>query len=241
MEHSQYLSAIKKALKARGVTYIDLAEQLKMTESGVKKMLNAKDISFRRVLQICDSLGILPGQLFSLSEKTSISEVSLSAQQEDALLKNRPLLAVYWRLAIEKCELAEIEKLQGLSKSELKKLLDRLVTLDLLTSRKGHYRPQHPGKFKWSDESKLAKTLNREWSELTLRRSLAEKENQKSTHRLVSMKLSQEAYNDLLKRLSKALDEAVQDSEAEELTMSKNDLKNFTALIAVVQKGVFDT
>ncbi len=75
MEHSQYLNAIKKALKARGLSYADLARKLKMTESGIKKMLNAKDISFRRILQICDALDILPGQLFSLSEKTFISKL----------------------------------------------------------------------------------------------------------------------------------------------------------------------
>ncbi|WP_295900164.1 helix-turn-helix domain-containing protein [uncultured Bdellovibrio sp.] len=240
MEHSQYLSAIKKALKARGVTYLDLAEQLKMTESGVKKMLNAKDISFRRVLQICDCLGILPGQLFSLSERTSISEVILTTQQEEALLKNRGLLAVYWRIVIEKYEPHEIERLQHLTKAELKKILDRLVSLNLLTARKGVYRAKHVGKFKWSDKSKLASTLNKEWSELTLHRALSGKFDS-SLHRLVSMKVSQESYQNLLKKLSKVLDEAVQDSESEELTLSKQELKTFTALIAVTPQGVFDT
>lgn len=240
MEHSLYLSAIKKALKTRGVHYADLATHLKMSESGVKKMLNAKDISFRRVLQICEALDILPGQLFSLSEKTLISEVVLSPQQEEALLKNRPLLAVYWRLVIERCDLKDIEKLQRLNKTELKKLLDKLVSLDLLKHRKGEYRPSHVGKFKWSDQSKLAKTLNEEWSELTLERSLQTKVLATSLHRLVSMKLSQDSYLSLLKKFSKALDEAVQDSESEELTLPKEQLQNFTALVAAVQKGVFD-
>ncbi|GEM_PF-2030037 len=239
MEHSLYLNAIKKALKTRQVTYADLARQLRMTESGVKKMLNAKDISFRRVLQICEALDILPGQLFSMSEKSSISEVALSRSQEEALIRNRSLLAVYWRLVVEKRSLEEIETLQNLKRNELKKLLDRLVTLDLVSVTKGTYRSKHRGKFRWSDQSHLAKVLNEEWSKLTLQRAL-DKNAASSLHRLVSMRLSAQGYAELLKKLNQALDEAVQDSEREELTTAPQELKNFSALAAVVQKGVFD-
>ncbi|MNJ92629.1 hypothetical protein D3C87_103030 [compost metagenome] len=238
MEHSQYLNAIKKALKARAVTYVDLATQMKMTESGVKKMLNAKDISFRRVLQICEALDILPGQLFSMSEKTFISEVKLTPVQEEALLKNRNLLAVYWRLAIEGHDVSEIEKLQNLNKAELKKLLDRLVSLELLSLKRGTYKSRHSGKFKWSDNSKLAKTLNKEWSELTLQRSLDEKS--RGMHRLVAMKLTTESYANMILKITEVLDEAVRESEREELTTGKQRLHNSMTLVATVPQGVFD-
>lgn len=238
MEHSRYLDTIKKILKTREVTYNELAAHLKMTESGVKKMLNAKDISFRRILQICEALGILPGQLFSLSEKNFISEVTLSKPQEDALLKQRSLLAVYWRLAIEGCDLNEIEELQKISKAELKKILDKLVSLELLTVKRGIYTPRHVGKFKWNEESNLVKILNQEWSELTLQRALNKKKG--ASHRLVSMKLSEDSYLRLQQGLAKVLDEAVQNSENEELTLSKKQMHNFTALIATVPQGVLD-
>ncbi|WP_413569277.1 helix-turn-helix domain-containing protein [Bdellovibrio sp. HCB117] len=239
MEHSRYLETIKKVLRTREVTYSELAVHLKMTESGVKKMLNAKDISFRRILQICDALGILPGQLFSLSEKSFIAEVTLSKQQEEALLKQRSLLAVYWRLTVEGRDLSEIEGLQKLSKTELKKILDKLVSLELLSLKRGTYTPRHVGKFKWNEETKLVKILNQEWSELTLQRALEKKKG--SLHRLVSMKLSEESYARLQQGLTKVLDEAVQNSENEELTLSKKQMHNFTALVATVAQGVLDT
>lgn len=238
MEHSIYLNGLKKALKAKGVTYTELAETLRMTESGVKKMLNAKDISFRRVLQICDALDILPGQLFSLSERSSIEEVTLSPAQQDALLKSRNLLAVYWRITIEHCDLSEIEKLQHLSHVELKKLLDRLVSLDLLVHRKGEYKARHHGKFRWPDDSKIARALNREWSELTLSRSL---EKGQGLHRLAVLRFSKEAHQGLLKKISTVIDEAVQESEREELTLARSSLHNTTVLVAITDKGVFDS
>ncbi|NUN06238.1 MAG: helix-turn-helix transcriptional regulator [Bdellovibrio sp.] len=237
MEHSLYLNAIKKALKSRGLSYAELAKDLRMTESGVKKMLTAKDISFRRILQICEVLDILPGQLFSSSEKSRIKEVELSNTQQEALIKNRTLLAVYWRFVVEKYSLDEISKMQNLTKAEAKKLMDRLVTLDLLVQSRGQYRARHSGKFKWSDSSKLAKHLNQEWSELTLQRSL---KNSAATHRLVGMKLSNPSYQRCIEKIQNALDEAVQESEREELTLAKSELHHYSLLLAGVPQGVFD-
>ncbi|HRO67710.1 MAG TPA: helix-turn-helix transcriptional regulator [Pseudobdellovibrionaceae bacterium] len=108
MEHSIYLNGLKKALKSRDLSYRDLAVSLRMTESGVKKMLNAKDISFRRVLQICDILNVLPGQLFSLSEQSSIPVLPLTSAQEEALIRDRTLLAAYWLFAIDRLTPEEI-------------------------------------------------------------------------------------------------------------------------------------
>lgn len=241
MEHSVYLEGIKRALRSQGVTYSDLAKELRMTESGVKKMLNAKDISFRRVLQICDVLNILPGQLFTLSEKSSIEEVHLTDRQQEALLKNRNMLAVYWRLAIEHCSIEETESLQKLSKVEIKKHLDKLVSLDLLSVRKGIYKAKHVGKFKWPDDSKIAKALNKEWSKLILQRTLANKKMPETLHRLIAMKLSATSYQEFLKRLSNLVDETVQESEREELTLAQNQLLNITTLLAISPTGVFDS
>jgi DNA-binding Xre family transcriptional regulator/predicted transcriptional regulator len=240
MEHSLYLKGIKTALHAKGLTYAVLAPRLKMTESGVKKMMNAKDISFRRVLQICDTLDILPGQLFSLSEKTSIREITLTPKQQDALIKNRDLLAVYWLLTVEKCGVPEIERRRRLGPADVKRLLQKLVGLDLVVRHRGGYRPKHGGKFKWSDTSKLAKTLNREWSQMVLRNVLSENPKEGFAHRLVAMKLSERSYRNLVKNVSETFDAAAQTSEREELTLNKDLLRDFTALTAFVPLGVFD-
>ncbi len=241
MEHAVYLNGIKRALKAREATYADLARHLKMTESGVKKMLNAKDISFRRVLQICEVLEVLPGQLFSLSEKTAIPVLRLTDVQQDALLKDRELLAVYWRFTIEKMKIEEISKDQSVSATEFKKVLQRLVALGLINHRRGRYFAKHQGKFRWSDDSRLAKTLNQEWSQTTLKRALQQKPEGAGIHRLVATKLSHAAYNSLLNKMSEVLDEAIHISEREELTIAKRDLHDFTALVAIVKGGVFES
>lgn len=237
MEHSVYLSGIKSALRARSINYADLAEKLKMTESGVKKMLNTKDISFRRVLQICEVLDVLPGQLFSASEDSLIPTLRLSDKQEDALINNRHLLMIYWRFTIEKLNPEEISKEHGISEGDLKKSLQKLVSLDLVAQRRGRFLSKHPGKFRWPDDSKLVRILNQEWSQLTLKKAL-KTENTKN-HRLVAMKLSKESYEDFLTRLSNIFDETVQISEREGLTSPHRKLHDVTALFATINEGVF--
>jgi DNA-binding Xre family transcriptional regulator len=238
MEHSLYLGALKKALRARGLTYAELARQLGMSESGVKKMFNAKDMSFRRVVQICGALDIMPGQLFVMSERAAIAEITFTHEQEEALIKQPPLLMVYWRLAVEKREPRDIAILQRLDRSHVKRLLDRLVRLELLSFRRGQYRPRHPGKFRWSDDSPLARLLNRNWSKVTLERALGAKGG--GLHRLVAMQIAPEAYEDLVRGLSAALDQAVQSSARDELTREHGEMHSFSALVAVVPRSVCD-
>jgi transcriptional regulator with XRE-family HTH domain len=54
----EILAALKRALKARGMTYRDLAKALSMSESGVKKWLTSKDCSLGRVLAACEAIGV---------------------------------------------------------------------------------------------------------------------------------------------------------------------------------------
>jgi DNA-binding Xre family transcriptional regulator len=236
MEHGTYLNGIKKALRAREITYSDLASLLKMTESGVKKMLNGKDISFRRLLQICDVLNVLPGQLFSLSENASIPTFELSEEQENALLKDRNLLTVYWRFAIEKKDPEEIAGLHSYGLNEVKRLLQKLVSLELVAQRKGRFFPKHAGKFRWPDDSRLAKALNFEWSQLTLMKSLKAKND--GIHRLAALKLSRKSYGELIAGFEKALEEIIHRSEREELMTQKAVVQDFTVLVAT-SNGVF--
>ncbi len=240
MEHITYLKSLKTILKSKGVTYTELADHLNMSESGIKKMLNAKDLSFRRFFQICEMLNVLPGQVLAAAEQKSIPTQNLTNQQQELLLGNRTLLAVYWRITVEGLSPEETAKAQHLSATELQKSLKKLVSADLLIERDGHYFPKQAGKFRWPDDSKIARHLNREWSELTLHRSLNPKERAEKSHRLMAIRLTEKSYENLLVKLNELLDETVRISEREELTVAKVDLKNLSILTAIVSKGTLD-
>lgn len=241
MEHTLYITAIKKALKSRGMTYADLAFSLKMTESGIKKMLNSKDISFQRIIQICKVLNILPGQFFSLSEKSSLPILHLTDKQEFSLLNDRKLLAAYWLITIEKKSVDEMAHYLKSSSAEIKQRLQKLVSLDLVSQKKGQFLPKHQGKFRWPDHSKLALLLNKEWSEQTLKKALSSQRKENSFHRFAALKLSIESHDRLQKRFTDLFDEMAQLSAREELTVSRQNLFDFTIVLASTNSGVFES
>ena len=241
MEHVIYIEAIKKALKARGLTYEELARSLRMTESGIKKMLNGKDISFQRIIQICKVLDILPGQIFSLSEKSSLPILHFSDKQQEALIQERKLLAVYWLITIEKKSFDEIVLQLKATPSEIKNRLQKLVTLELVTQKRNQFFPKHQGKFRWPDDSKLARLLNQEWSQQTLKKSLSFKESKDTYHRFAALKLSKEAYLKFQQKFHEIFDEMAQQSEREELTATQKKLSDFTFVVATSKGGVFES
>jgi transcriptional regulator with XRE-family HTH domain len=49
---------LKQALKDRKIGYAELAERLGMSESGLKKVMSADDISLARLAAICDAAGL---------------------------------------------------------------------------------------------------------------------------------------------------------------------------------------
>ena len=237
MEHHIYLDGMKKVLKKRGMTYMDLAQSLRMTESGVKKMLNAKDISFRRIIKICKLVDVRPSQLFALSEKSTLPTLNLTDKQQEALIKDRRLLAAYWVFTVERKTVEQIAAIQKASVVEIKSLLQKLVTLELISQKKNQFQPKHQGKFRWSDESRLAQVLNQEWSQLTLRKALQSAE--KGRHRFGALKMSPESYEKLLQKFSDTLDEAALRSEREEVDLPTKSLIDFTIVFASTRGGVF--
>jgi len=234
MEHALYLDAIKTALRARGTTYADLAGRLKMTESGVKKMLNAKDISLRRILQICEVLDLLPGELFAASEQAAIPVIRFNDAQEQALLKSRELLAAFWQFTIERKSAKDLAREQAVPLTEIRKRLQHLVSLDLVSQRRGQFLPKLPRKFRWPENSRLAMQLNHDWSLLTLKRAL-----QQGSHRLIALRLSPELARDFTHRLQSLFDETVREAEREEITSS--ELSDHMALFATSAGSIFST
>ena len=239
-DHQNYIKGIKIALNQRGMTYAELAVKVRMSESGIKKMLNAKDISFRRVLQICEALQITPGKLFSQSEVWSIQDIELNDTQQNELIRDKILLEVYWRFVVEKRDLEHLMKLVGSTPHETRKKLQRLVTLELIKQKKGKFERISSEKFRITDDSKLGIHLNKEWSHLTLARSLSAPESKNGFHRLISMLVSEEAYARLMSDCKEALERAVQASEYEELSGKLGKRINFSALVAIVDEGVMD-
>lgn len=78
-------STLKRVLKKKGVSYRDLGRRLRLSESGVKKMMTAPDLSLGRLADICAALQIDLVDLLDGALRTPPSPTSFTAAQEKYL------------------------------------------------------------------------------------------------------------------------------------------------------------
>lgn len=88
------VAAVKKELKAAGLTYADLAQRLGMAESSVKRMLAKGDMPLSRVDAICRALRMDFADLARRVADAQPLLTELTHEQERAVVADKKLLLV---------------------------------------------------------------------------------------------------------------------------------------------------
>lgn len=133
-ESNRLMSVLKRCLKTRGLTYRDLAEQMNLSESSIKRLFANNSLSMRRFEQICQ---ILEMSIFDVSkmareEFRADDPHSLTRKQEQALAENTNLL-IGFHLLLNGWEFQQIVDAFTWSEPELIKILTRLDKLKLIS------------------------------------------------------------------------------------------------------------
>ncbi len=126
--------ALKKALKAHGFTYVDVARALDLTEASVKRLFSEQSFSLQRLDQVCHLMDMEISDLVQMMNEQQAQLQQLSVEQEKEIANDIVLLMVTvcvlnrWRLEdiIEQYKLSEAECIRKLA------LLDRLKIIELL-------------------------------------------------------------------------------------------------------------
>lgn len=128
------LQAIRAQLRARGITYRELARRLGVSEPTVKRDLSRGDFSLSRLDRICEVLELSLADLTNPEPGDGGVLTRLSAEQEAALVSDpRLLLATY--LVINDWKFAEIVATYRLDENQLVDLLLRLDALQIVDYR----------------------------------------------------------------------------------------------------------
>jgi transcriptional regulator with XRE-family HTH domain len=106
-ETTQMVSTLKKCLKAKGMTYRDLALKLNLSEPSVKRLFAEQSFSLKRLEQICQALDLSFYNLAKLSAEAESGVSVLTIEQEKALAEN-PKLMVFFYLVLNGRELSSI-------------------------------------------------------------------------------------------------------------------------------------
>lgn len=149
MRAQALVEALKRMLKARGLTYADVAEAIALSEASVKRMFARGDFTLQRLEEICRYARIDVTELASAAGEDSQGITQLSVEQEQEIVSDPKLLLVAW-CAVNNWTFDQIVATYELTVAEcvgcLAKL-DRIRVIELLPGNR--IRPLIARTFAW--------------------------------------------------------------------------------------------
>jgi DNA-binding Xre family transcriptional regulator len=153
----QLIDALKRTLKAHGLTYADVARHLQLSEANIKRMFAKKTFTLERLDQVCQMMEMEISDLVQeMNERAgAIAITGLSQEQEAEIAGNLELLLVTvcvlnrWTMQdmVERFHLSEAQCIQHLAK------LDRLRLIELLP--KNRVKVLVARNFKWQENGPI--------------------------------------------------------------------------------------
>ncbi|HEY0894523.1 MAG TPA: helix-turn-helix transcriptional regulator [Cellvibrio sp.] len=153
---------LKQLLKARNITYKDLAQALDLSEANIKRVFSSQSFTLERLEQICGLLELSLSDLFLLNTQKEHRLTQLTQEQEEELIGDKKLLLVAvcardgWSFndMITHYQITEHECIRLLAR------LDKLKMLQLLPGNK--YKLLIAQDFRWIPGGPLERFMNRD-------------------------------------------------------------------------------
>ena len=131
------IDTLKQELRKQRITYRQVADTLKLSETSVKRLFSEASFSVRRLEQVCALLNFDLSDLVHAMEKNIELTTQLTAEQELELVSDARLLLVAI-LLINKLQFDEIIATYQISESEGIQLLARLDRMKLIELQPGN-------------------------------------------------------------------------------------------------------
>jgi transcriptional regulator with XRE-family HTH domain len=149
------VATIKRELKARGLTYRDVARALAISEPSVKRTFADQSFSLSRLVKVSELLGMTFAELVQASSSAVPPLDRLTLSQEAQLVSDEKLLLIAV-LALNQWSLNDMVSFYAISRTEaLKRLriLDRLGVIELLPGDRIRRRAKRD--FEWSPDGPI--------------------------------------------------------------------------------------
>lgn len=128
--------ALKRGLKAKNITYGDLARRMKLSEPTIKRIFQEKDCKFGRLIEICEAAGIEIEHLIGSMNRAPDQGTKVTLDVQRRLAQNQSLFFVFI-LILEKFTPESIMRIHGLSEASMFLYLRDLEKLGLLQIGRG--------------------------------------------------------------------------------------------------------
>lgn len=151
------VETLKKVLKARGMTYADLALALRVSTPTIKRLFSQRTFTLERLEEILKVLELDFHELARMSHGRCGGPAELSVEQETALAKDARLFSVFWLL----CNEWRFDEIVGefrLGAAQITSYFARLERLRLIDWRPGNRaRLRVPKHYVWRAGGPLRK------------------------------------------------------------------------------------
>jgi len=157
---SLFLKTIKASLKDKGLTYVDVAKQLDLSEASVKRIFSEENISLQRLDQICQMVNMELCDLAQLAQQEQHQIQELSEEQEAEFVKQPKLLLMAYML-LNDVSFDCIRKFYAIDEHEGIQLLahlDRIKFIDLLPGNRVKLLTSR--NFRWRQYGAIEKLFN---------------------------------------------------------------------------------
>ena len=127
---SRFVDALKRSVRARGVTYAELARRLRLSEASVKRMFSRGSFTLARIEEVLAAVELDLYEVARMTRSASRS-IQLTDEQETGLAKDERLLAVFW-LLVNGWSFEQILERFAITRAELTVAFARLEKLKLI-------------------------------------------------------------------------------------------------------------
>jgi transcriptional regulator with XRE-family HTH domain len=134
-ETAQIMSSLKRLLKARGVTYAQLAKRIGLSEPSVKRIFSSHSLTLARLQQICAALDASIQEVTRLAGEPDIEAGESLTWEQEAPLADDPKQFACLYLLLNGRNARELREILAVDERQLRKLFARLNGLGLVELR----------------------------------------------------------------------------------------------------------
>jgi hypothetical protein len=128
---NRFVEALKRSVRARGLTYAELARRLRLSEASVKRMFSRGSFTLARIEEVLAAVDLDLYDVARMTRGGGNGQAQLSHDQELGLARDERLLAVFW-LLLNGWTFEEILAAFTIARSELTSAFAHLEKLGLI-------------------------------------------------------------------------------------------------------------
>jgi hypothetical protein len=134
---TQIVTELKRALRAGGHTYADVAQKLDLSLASVKRLFSQEDLSLARIDTICELIGLGLIEILDRARERMTPATQLTLAQEGEIVADIRLLLMTW-LVLIRTPFEEMVQSYRFSEREALKYLIRLDRLKVIELQPGN-------------------------------------------------------------------------------------------------------